>query len=65
MFIIAAPKFSVKPLLSAVTAALTLIFNQGEHYDFKTQYYSGVKILRPVQNAAKATNKINSREKIQ
>lgn len=65
MFIIAAPNFLVKPLLNAVTAALTLIFNQGEHYDFKTQYYSGVKILRPVQNAAKATNKINSREKIQ
>ena len=55
----------MKPLLNAVTAALTLIFNQGEHFDFKTQNYSGVKTLWPVQNAVKATNKINSREKIQ
>ena len=47
-FIIAVPKCSVKTLSIAVTAALKLIYKQIENYNFKTQYYSGVKTFWPV-----------------
>ena len=48
---IAAPQFSVKPLSKAVAGALKLIYNQIENYNFKTQYYCGVKTFWPVQNS--------------
>ena len=66
-FIIATLKCSVKPLLEVVTASLKLIYNQIGHCDFKTQYYSGVKIFWLVQNnqtVVDAINKIIKVEKI-
>lgn len=42
-FRIAAPNYSVEPLLKAVTTVLKLIFRQADIYNFKFQYYFGVK----------------------
>ena len=58
-FIIAAPKCSVKPLSKAVAAALKLIYKETENYNFKTQYYTGVKTFWPVQSSESVIDIIN------
>ena len=37
-YIIAAPKWSVKPLLKAVRPALKVTYRKNENYNFQTQY---------------------------
>ena len=64
--IIAMPKQSVKLLPKNVTPPLKLTHMQTENYNFKTQYYSGVKISWPVhsnQNAINTVKKLNSTNK--
>ena len=64
---ITASKFLVKPLSKAVAAALKLTYKQTENYDFKTQYYSGLKTFWPVQKnqtAIDSINELNSRNKV-
>ena len=64
---ITASKFLVKPLSKAVAAALKLTYKQTENYDFKTQYYSGLKTFWPVQKnqtVIDSINELNSRNKV-
>ena len=66
-FIITAPKSSVKPHSKAAITALNLIYNQIEHYNFKTQYNSVAETLWLVQNnqaLIDVINKLNSRNKL-
>ena len=65
-FIIAKRKCSVKPISSAVIAALKLIYRLTGNYNFKTQYYAGVKTCLPIQShesVIATINKLNSRNK--
>ena len=65
-FIITAPKCSMKLMSKDVIAAPKVIYNQIEHYNFKTQYHSGAKTFLPVQDNQAVTNaikKINLRNK--
>ena len=58
-FIISAPKWLVKPLSKAVTAALKSIYIQVKNYNFKVRYYLGVKTFWPVQRNESAIDTIN------
>ena len=64
--IIAMSKCSVKPLSKVVTAPLKLTYKQIGNYNFKIQYYSGVKtfwLVHGNQSVINTINKLNSRNK--
>ena len=65
-FIIAAPKYSIKPLSKSITSILKLFYSQIESYIKKSHFYSDVKIFWIVQNnehAINSINKLNSRKR--
>ena len=65
-FIIAAPKCSIKPLSKAVTSVFKLFYNQIEHYNLKSYFYSSIKTFWVIQNnqpVIDSLNKINLKGK--
>lgn len=66
MFIIAGPQMFSETTFESSYSCIKAIYKQIEHYNFKTQYWSGIKGFWPVQiNEAvlDATNKTYSIEK--
>ena len=65
--IIISPNCPVKPFLKVVIVAIALMYTQTENHNFKTQYYSCVKIFSSIQNNEKVintiSNKLNARNK--
>lgn len=55
-FIIAAPKWPVKPLPKAFTVLIKPTYKRIENYNKKTQYHFGFKTFWPVQNIYQLIN---------